>query len=873
MTIDRLRASLADRYTIERELGAGGMATVWLAHDLKHDRQVAIKVLKPELAAVLGAERFVVEIKTTAALQHPHILPLFDSGSADGFLFYVMPYIQGETLRDKLNRETQLGVNDAVQIAREVLDALQYAHEHGIVHRDIKPENILLHGGHAMVADFGIALAVSAAAGGRMTETGLSLGTPHYMSPEQATADKEITGRSDIYSLGSVLFEMLTGNPPHTGSSAQQIIMKIIAEPVEAVTKYRKSVPPNVAAAVAKSLEKLPADRFDTAKAFSEALTNPGFRTEAFVGQAGFRPGGRRSALTAVLSVLVVALLATTLWGWRHRSPQLPVTRASIDIGNIAVQTSGELLVSNDGSRFAITGTSGGPIYWRRADEATFRPVPGTEDAEFAAFSPDGQSIAFGPNTGRILQRVDLSGGAPETVATTERGVGGMDWGDDGTIVYAASGGHGLYRVPASGGKPETILDERVVVRNPRMLPGAKRVLFTSLTDGVPSTEMVDLASHAVRPVHIDALDATFLASGYLMYVDSAGTLWAARFDPARGRIEGEPFSVLDGVSVFSMYAHFAVSQSGTLVFGTGRSGRGTRQLLTVTLNGAEQVLPLAPRPLAGVQWSPDGRTVAFSAYEKTETISVLTYDVVVGTVPRQVTDSGFAMQPAWSPDGKRLAFTSVNVASAATSLVVENLGNGPAKRILLADSSSVVAWDWPSADTLVVRRGKPAAIWIVDLSADSVRATPYLAAEADLLDAKVAPAHDFLAYESDSTIWVRQFPVAGAPTRVSGGLGVSPRWSPDGRTVYYWSPPDKRDAQNTWTLVAARLRRAPSLAVTRTDSIFRSPGPVDWDLNPDGSRFILARPVMDSGASAGGNGERFVVITNLLEELGGHAR
>ena len=216
-TAESLASALADRYIIERKLGQGGMATVYLAQDLKHDRQVAIKVLKPELAAMLGAERFVIEIKTTAALQHPHILPLFDSGSADGFLFYVMPFIEGETLRTKLDRETQLDIDESVRITREVADALDYAHRHGVIHRDIKPENILLHDGRPMVADFGIALALSAAAGGRMTETGMSLGTPHYMSPEQATAAKEITGRSDIYSLGSVLYEMLTGNPPHVG--------------------------------------------------------------------------------------------------------------------------------------------------------------------------------------------------------------------------------------------------------------------------------------------------------------------------------------------------------------------------------------------------------------------------------------------------------------------------------------------------------------------------------------------------------------------------------------------------------------------------------------------------------------------------------
>ncbi len=237
---DRLSAALADRYRIERELGAGGMATVYLAADLKHDRKVAIKVLKPELAAVLGAERFVQEIKTTAALSHPHILPLFDSGEAGRFLYYVMPFIEGETIREKLNRETQFGIDEAVKITTEVADALDYEHRHGVIHRDIKPKNILLHDGRAMVMDFGIALAVSAAAGGRMTETGLSLGTPHYMSPEQATAEKDITARSDVYSLASVLYEMLAGVPPHEGGSAQQTMMRIIADTPRPVSELRK---------------------------------------------------------------------------------------------------------------------------------------------------------------------------------------------------------------------------------------------------------------------------------------------------------------------------------------------------------------------------------------------------------------------------------------------------------------------------------------------------------------------------------------------------------------------------------------------------------------------------------------------------------
>ena len=245
---ERLKAALADRYQIEREIGSGGMATVYLAQDLKHDRKVAVKVLKPELAAVVGTERFLAEIRTTANLSHPHILPLYDSGEADGFLFYVMPYVEGESLRQRLDRDGQLPVEEAVRIAGHVADALDHAHRHGVIHRDLKPANILFQDGEPVVADFGIALAVSAAGEGRLTETGLSLGTPYYMSPEQAAGDQTPTAASDVYSLGCVLYEMLTGDPPHTGSSAQAILGKILLGEVTRPTKLRRTIPANVEA-------------------------------------------------------------------------------------------------------------------------------------------------------------------------------------------------------------------------------------------------------------------------------------------------------------------------------------------------------------------------------------------------------------------------------------------------------------------------------------------------------------------------------------------------------------------------------------------------------------------------------------------------
>ncbi len=419
----RLSTALADRYKIERRLGEGGMATVYLAEDLKHKRKVAVKVLRPELAAVLGAERFVQEITTTANLQHPHILPLFDSGEADGFLYYVMPFIDGETLRDKLNRETQLGIEEAVKITTEVADALDYAHRHNVIHRDIKPESILLHDGRPMVADFGIALAVSAAAGGRMTETGMSLGTPHYMSPEQATADRDLTNRSDIYSLGAMLYEMLTGDPPHTGSSAQQIIMKIVTDEARPLTELRKAVPPNVAAATARALEKLPADRFETAAKFAEALANPAFTVPSTravtVGSSAWR-----SPLTIALAALSLVLLATTFWGWfRPRSESVaetPEIKSRFYGGSdVTIQTAGFSL-SPDGDRLAFVGrdAEGQSAIWiRPLGQEMSTVVPGTDGGMWPFWSPDGRSLGF--NDGQALRTADLSSGAARVLCET----------------------------------------------------------------------------------------------------------------------------------------------------------------------------------------------------------------------------------------------------------------------------------------------------------------------------------------------------------------------------------------------------------------------------------------------------------------------
>src|SRR4051794_17364977 len=401
-TQTRLQLALSDRYRIEREIGAGGMATVFLAQDLRHDRRVALKLLRPELSAVIGAERFLAEIKLTANLQHPHILPLFDSGEvvvdhpegAQRYLFYVMPFVEGESLRARLNREKQLPVADAVRIALEVASALDYAHRHGVVHRDIKPENILLHDGQALVADFGIALAASKASGARMTETGMSLGTPHYMSPEQAMGEREITPRSDVYALGAVLYEMLTGDPPFTGSTAQAIVARVVTESPRPLMTQRHTITRNVEAAVLTALEKLPADRFATAAEFAEALRDKGYSTTVAMaavseGQPSTGTHRRSRLLLPALATALLLATAAALWGWVRPAPTPLLSQWSLALkSSQALQPpdpsgGARIALSADGRALAYIGPAdGGHRLWlRRLDQLEASPIAGTENA------------------------------------------------------------------------------------------------------------------------------------------------------------------------------------------------------------------------------------------------------------------------------------------------------------------------------------------------------------------------------------------------------------------------------------------------------------------------------------------------------------
>lgn len=460
-------------YIVERELGSGGMATVYLAHDKKHDRKVAIKVLHAELAAVLGAERFLQEIRVTANLQHPHILGLIDSGLIGddaGELkarpYYVMPYLDGESLRRRLDMEQQLPVSDAVRIATEVASALDYAHRHGLIHRDIKPENILLHDGSAIVADFGIALAVTQAGGARMTQTGVSLGTPNYMSPEQAMGERMISARSDIYSLGAVTYEMLSGEPPFTGPTVQAVVARVMTEDPRSLTTQRRGVPAHVAAAVSHALEKVPADRFASAHEFAEALSNPSFTLSST--SAALEGNGASWRLRRMLyatAALAALFLATTLWVWLRPAPSKPVVRYNLALDSAEAMVpgaswSGRLALSPDGSRLAYIGGPGAQLLIRPRNQLHAAAVPGTEGANTPFFSPDGTHVGFLRE--QNVQITSIYGGQPITVSDTLTGVAGASWGPDGFIYADGEMQTSLLRVEAKPGavpKWFTVLD------------------------------------------------------------------------------------------------------------------------------------------------------------------------------------------------------------------------------------------------------------------------------------------------------------------------------------------------------------------------------------------------------------------------------
>jgi serine/threonine-protein kinase len=768
-----LAAALADRYRVERALGAGGMATVYLAEDVRHRRKVAVKVLHPELSAVLGPERFLQEIEVTASLQHPHILPLFDSGSADGQLYYVMPYIEGETLRTRLERERQLPVPDALRIATEVADGLQYAHERRVIHRDVKPENILLQGGHALVADFGIALAVQQAGGARMTQTGLSLGTPQYMAPEQALGERTVDARADVYALGAVAYEMLAGEPPFTGPNAQAVMARVLTEAPRPLAAQRPSVPPHVAGAVHTALGKLAADRFASAADFARVLAGDPRSTSTSTsrGPAGasaraprVSPGARsRRALAGALAgVGAIAVGGFAAWS-RLRTPTLlplpAVTATLLPPDGESFGDGSGLALSPDGTRLAFTARRGlarPRLLVRQLATGVDRELAGTEDAAFPAWSTDGRSLAF---VARGQLRVVSAEGGPVATVCEVTAPFGLAWTPDGTILVAADPGGVIYRVPRTGGRLVAVTRRgpEPVHLLPSLLPDGRHFLYASR--GASGIYVGDLETGAQRRILPRGGLATYVAPGYLL-VEGEGVVFAQRFDLRRDTVVGDPVEIARA-STTPGGPMVTASATGVLVYQPRPTGAAQR--LVVDRRGA--VVDSVPQDFTGTsRLSPDGGRAAQGQWVR---------DLRRGVAQKLPPGLAFTFHATWSPDGAWLALDGFRDASRRGAIRVTRADGGGDDRYLPMppgppESGYVVDWTADgrslvlaaAVDSMSERR----ALWLLDLATATPRR--WLAVPGTINRARLSRDGRWVAYESDETgrseIYVRPFPGPG---------------------------------------------------------------------------------------------------------------
>ena len=831
----RLIAALADRYTIERELGAGGMATVYLAHDMKHDRDVAIKVLHPDLGAALGAERFLSEIRTTARLQHSHILPLLDSGNADGLLYYVMPVVTGESLRARLERERQLPIPEAVRIAREVAGALDYAHRQGVIHRDIKPENILLHDGHALVADFGIALAVQIAGGQRMTQTGLSLGTPQYMSPEQAMGEKTIDARTDVYALGAVTYEMLAGDPPFTGSSVQAIVAKVMTERPTPLHTLRDTIPAGVEDAVLIALAKLPADRFATAAEFAAALTNPTGPTGAYKPRniAGDAQRSRTAVIPGAVAVIAVAAAA---WGWlRPTASHEPVTRVAVAMPagqEIRPQYSGFAFdLSRDGTRLAYVGPGaivGSTQLWvRPLDALAATPVPGTTGASSVEWSPDGRSLLYNETGVGSTAVVNVESGQVIRLP----GLDDATWGSHGAV-YALRNGGVLVRQQL-GGSLDTVarIDSMIGSHRPlSILPDESAALLVPQAKQVGDTTTAQIVAVSFKTGKVSVVGpgvhARVLPDGRLLRTAADGAVYLVPFDSKslRMALPGIPIArvAMGANSGNRSYPQISIADNGTMIYLSGVLQR--ERLVWLDADGRLERPTDVEGFLWGIALSPDGTQLAFSLDRNDGTLiaaggggfaDVWVEDLKTGARIR-LTSTLRNMRPSWSADGKYVLWARIG-GPGTQSLNERRADASEPERLVLSRSAfghSVAAGRWmPDHRTLVVATyiDGPAGrqIYAMTPGTDSM-ARPVTTAGADHYDPTPSPNGSLVAYISGESgtreLYVQPYPSGTGSLRVSAGGSGSGRWSHDGRLLYFWDQRGK--------LMAAQIQVRPTLAV-----------------------------------------------------------
>jgi serine/threonine-protein kinase len=848
--------ALAGRYDVVREIGRGGMAVVYLANDVRHQRPVAVKLLNPDLAALIGPERFLSEIRITARLQHPNLLPLFDSGEVNGIPYYVMPYVEGESLRARLDREKQLPVNEAVRLAGKMASALDHAHRQNVIHRDLKPENILLHDGEPLIADFGIALAVTNAGGSRLTQTGLSVGTPQYMSPEQAAADRAIDGRTDIYALGAVVYEMLTGEPPLTGPTAQAVLAKIAVVPPRSTRESRSTIPPLVDDAVLRALAKIPADRWPTAHEFADALAAGVSRpTEAHAVSSQRARRSRFAMPAAILTALAVGA-ATTYAMMRDREAApapsyafvLPLPEsAAVSLGMGA--SGNDIAISRDGRSVAYVAgpTSGGDItrgiWMRQLDELTPRPL--RPDGGTPRFSPDGTRLLYSAASGLLV--APLGGGPPVRVAGA---TSSYDWIDARSIVFtrgsafwanramlplelwAVTIGDTTARRLAGPDSSRRILG----VAFPNVLPGGQRALATiwkgDRGDAEPQLAVVSLSDGKLTELGIAGSNPRF-SLGHILFVKQDGGLYAVPFDAKGGHVTGEAWQVVPQVLVkLSGWADFDVSDNGTLVYLAGSDFH--RRLVLVDRTGAARPLFPELRRYFTPRVSPDGRRIAVEVGLMTG-FDIWSYDTGSRTFGAITHDGRSARPGGWTSDGSQVAFLKIHPGNGTWTGVVAPANGGGSERIAVAGQSGLSDLS-PAGATMAVASRDGIQIMA---TADSARRRLVVPSSRRPGVMRLSNDGRIVAYESKASEPTEIYASSvsdGSEIQISSGGGSEPLWSRAGDQVFYRGGP---------YLISASIARSP-LRVVRRDTLFRDEfvrGAIstNYDVMPNG-QFVMVQ-------------------------------
>jgi serine/threonine-protein kinase len=869
-----LQAAVADRYTLERELGAGGMATVYLAHDVRHNRKVAIKVMDPELAASISTERFLREIETTARLQHPHILPLFDSGRVGSTVFYVMPYVEGESLRARLRREGQLPLPDVVRITTEVAAALDYAHRHGVVHRDVKPDNVLFQDGRALVADFGIAIAGSGADDTtRITRVGTSVGTPHYMSPEQAAGKPHVDARSDIYALGVVVYEMLAGAPPFTGSTVGEVLSRIMTAEPPPLTAVRKRVPLQVGAAVERALEKLPADRWQTARQFADAL--------ASAPSGAARRGSLATPGRATLPWVVAGVLAATLaWvGFTRLAgepPSAPV-RFNVEL-DPGVQPSFTPIVrlTPDGRQLVVTAMVDRreEVLRRPLDRIGMEVIAGAGQGDQGTgnsrpfVSPDGRWVAYAKQ-GR-LRKVPVEGGPAVDLAVADWA--GGSWGRNGRLVYTRAYNTGLWIVSEGGG------DERMLTMPdpargelghwwPQILPDGDHVIFTAYRVPIEAAtiELLSIGTGERRVLYTGGVFGFYVPTGHLLFAVGE-TVRAVPFDLGRFAVTGPAVPVIDGVAtnLTDGASAFDVSENGTLAYLPIDSYATSSDLVVVDRQGGErQAIPESNR-YGHPRLSPDGQRVSVDIGAPDSAGDIWVFQIGRPGGTRITAGGGRDFGAEWTPDGAELIFSSERPFFDLYRRAAD--ASRPAEPVLTGGydryTGSVSPDGRRSFFVLAVPGG--AELWSTNLSGAPVP-TRYLANGFNLAHPVLSPDGRWVAYDSDESgrveVFAQSFPDPNVKRwKVSPAEGSEPLWTRGGRELVYRSGArvmavdiDLAKGESGQPRVLFAGRYADNPGWTR---------PRSYDVSSDGERFLMTRLPAEPPRP------RITVVLNWLDEL-----